>query len=188
MEKWSTWKFFFFPNRTTLIFTWLQSEVVYWLKKSPQGTEGCRPIERTPIEQINLLLFHVHLLLSLSLVSFFSFFIVLQDWRLRIHKALGRSGWLRAAHSRSVPLRRSSRASGISGLQKRSPNCLAYRASGESPSASRVHGDVFTCEHTFWQLSWGWSSERSPARSYYEQSIVKWLQSKTVSRILNLLM
>jgi hypothetical protein len=27
--------------------------------------------------------------LSLSLVSFFSFFVVLQDWRLRIHEFLG---------------------------------------------------------------------------------------------------
>ena len=51
---------------------------------------------------------------------------------------------------------------------------------GASAPASRVHGDVFVCEHTFWRLRWGRSFERSPARSCYEEIVIEGLQSTKV--------
>ena len=89
--------------------------------------------------------------LSLSLVSFFSFFVVLQDWRAAIHEALGRSGRPRAAHSRLFTLTGSLPGERGFGSQKRPPDCLAYRASGGPPSAraaahrARRRGYTVTC-------------------------------------------
>ena len=90
------------------------------------------------------------------LVSFFSFFVVLQDWRLRIHKALGAVRPTSSSQSSPRALTGSLPGKRGFGSTKASAGCPAYHATGRtsfdascsaSPPVSRVHGDVFVCEH-----------------------------------------
>ena len=66
-----------------------------------------------------------------------------------------------------------------SGLLRRELWCITPGVEGTR--------DMFVCQHTFWRLRWGRNFERSPARSCYEESVIKRLQSTTVTCIINIL-
>ena len=88
---------------------------------------------------------------------------VLREGGQRSSRLQGRSGRLGAAHRPSVTPDGFHPGEAVRRVSKASAGLPAYRAAGQtsfdvscgaSPPMSRVHGDVFVCEHTFWRLRW----------------------------------